>query len=601
MVTGGVSLGGDRSTNLQYRGTFTIDRALENSLSTGNVATLSQRQRVVQVRDVLRERQLSISRQDPVTVTGQNIQFSLTADCADNSGAICTYTPGLVSDRTSIDPSTLLPTQFYQTSNFGDVVRPETLAAIQSSGFQRGTEAQQVGVDLYLPSIAEQPGNSLTTSTSVARTENFNTVPALSYSEITQIVRSNANESSLGRTIRGPAVVFDSEQPVENVILAAISLLLPEVEPFVPNTSEMASPSVNRGLFYAANNTRLPPNSLTLYQAGVGHSATLEQNNGSLSDPPDASFNTLWLGLSPITERSYSSELAFRTTGDPRVILSAGGEGGRLNAPALLSLVNGQPFSASSLTNSYTQNYVTLLEQDAYRVNSFGQTDQIEYRPHLSLSGNITRSSDVFRYYAGTLAGQTTQAYGGLDYQGQSTGGWSYRAEAVGVINPNYDRYSNLSGAVSKQFDVGENQNVVLGTSLNWALDQDTNLGDIEQIGQGSDITVQARANVGDVSIGASQLIGAVLPNSQPSRTVFDTTLRLGNDFSISGFWSLFNQATSSPRYGLLANIGLHLGELNPNLVFSWQNTRYEYGEDLLRNVLSTNSNTLEVLFKLDW
>ena len=599
-VTTGASFGDDRSANLEFDSTFTLHRTLQSSTTTGNVTVLQQEQNILRAQNILRERELSISRQDPVTVIGQNIQLSVVADCADLSGNICTYTPGLVTDRDSIDPDTLLPTQFDQTANFGDVVTPESLAAMQEPGFQLGANGQQVGLDLYFPNTTSLAGNTQTSVGEVIRDEQFETMPAIAYSEIFQSVAANANEASLARTIRGPAVIFDTEQPIANLVLAAASMLLPEVEPFVPDTSEPSNPNISQGLFYAANNTRIPSNSFTLYQAGVGHSAT-PTANATDGDVPSATFNAVWLGLSPVTERSYSSTSSFSNASDPRIILSAGGEGGELDTPEVLSFIDGELFSSDSLQNAYTQNYFTLFEQDADRVDSFIQNDRIRYYPHLSFTGNVTGESDIVRYYAGTITGETVQAYGGVNYQGQTTDGLSYRAGAIGYINPSYDRYSNLSAGLSQRFNIGDRESLTLGSSFNWALDQDTSLEDIEQTGQGSDITLQAWLDLGDVSIGASQIIGDVLPNSQESRTVFDTAVKLGEDVTVAGFWAPFDNATSSARYGVLADIGFRVGGVDPHLIFSWQNTYYEYGQDLLGNELTTSSDTFEILLKLDW
>ena len=86
------------------------------------------------------------------------------------------------------------------------------------------------------------------------------------------------------------------------------------------------------------------------------------------------------------------------------------------------------------------------------------------------------------------------------------------RPVGLDFLNPNYDRYSNLSGSVAKQFRLSNANSMVLGASLNWAIDQDTRLGDIEQTGEGSDITLQARFNLGQVSLGISQVLGDILP-----------------------------------------------------------------------------------------
>jgi len=594
----GVQLGDDRSTNLGFSGRVVFDRTLESSTTVGNVTILRQSQRLLRGQNVLRQRQLSITRQDPVTVLGQHIQTTLLADCLDGSGAVCTFTPGLVTDRDRIDPDTLQPTQIDQTSNFGDVVSHASLAAIQAPGFQGGAEGQAVGLDLYFPNTTTLAGNSRATGGAAQRYEQFDTVPAIAYSEMFQTVVANANQAALARTIRGPAVVLDADQPVVNLALAAIALLLPEVQPFVPNTEAPSNPNLNQGLFFAANNTRIPANSLTLYQSGVGYSATPSETS---QNAPWANFNAVWLGLSPVTERSYQASRRFANVSPPRNLFSAGGEGGSLDAPQAISVVNGETFASSSLSNVYSQNYFTLFAQDADHIDRFVQTDRISYHPHLSVTGNVTGESSIFRYYAGTLAGPTLQAYGGGNVQGQTADGFAYQAGLIGYINPSYDRYSNLSASVSQQLPLGDRENLTLGTGFNWALDQNTTLQDIEQQGQGSDVTLQARLELGDFTLGATQVIGDLLPKSQASRTILDAAFNLGPDLTLAGFWAPFDNAASAPQYGLAADIALRMGSLSPHLVVSWQNTLYRYGADLLGNALSTRSNTVEVQLKLDW
>ncbi|MBE9110185.1 hypothetical protein IQ273_12260 [Nodosilinea sp. LEGE 07298] len=596
----GVQLGDDRSTNLTFSGRAVFDRTLESSTTAGNVTVLRQSQRLLRGQNVLRQRQLSITRQDPVTVLGQHIQTTLLADCLDGSGAVCTFTPGLVTDRDRIDPDTLQPTQIDQTSNVGDVVSHASLAAIQTPGFQGGAEGQALGLDLYFPNTTTLAGNGRATGGTAQRYEQFDTVPAIAYSEIFQTVVANADQAALARTIRGPAVVLDADQPVINFALAAIALLLPEVQPFVPSSDAPSNPNLNQGLFFAANNTRIPANSLTLYQAGVGSSATPSASETG-QNAPWANFNAVWLGLSPVTERSYQASRRFANVGSPRTLFSAGGEGGGLNAPQTLSVVNGEIFASSSLSNVYSQNYFTLFAQEADRLDRFVQTDRISYHPHLSLTGNVTGESSIFRYYAGTLAGPTLQAYGGGNVQGQTADGFAYQAGLIGYINPSYDRYSNLSAGVSQRLPLGDRQKLTLGTGFNWALDQNTTLQDIEQQSQGSDVTLQARLDLGDFTLGATQVVGDLLPNSQASRTVLDAVVNLGPDLTLAGFWAPFDNAASAPQYGLAADVALRMGTLSPHLVVSWQNTLYRYGADLLGNALSTRSNTVEVLLKLDW
>lgn len=601
-IAGGVSFGNERSTNPNYGGLVSFNPSLESQTSPDHVITLAQRQTVGFVRNVLQERVLTVGFGEPVTLLGQDIQFSLTGSCLDPAvGEICTYTPGLATDNGSLDEQTQLPTRFVQSSNFGDGVAPATLEAMQAPGFQQGTAEQPIGLDLTFPVVATLPGNSQSDSTIVQRHEQLTTTPVLGFATVSQTVQSNAAEAALARTIRGPAVVWDPDQPVTNYVLAALALLLPEVKPFVPPTADPANPNINQSLFHAANNTRLPTNSLTLYQAGVGHAHTPAESLTSSHERPRANFNAIWLGLSPVTERSYAQRVTLEPTGARVLTLAAGGEGGGGEAPDVTSIINGEIFNVQTVDNVYSQNYVNLYEQDALNLYTFEQTDRTRYYPHLSFSGNITGAYDTFRYYAGSIAGPTIQAYGGLDYQGRTDDGWYYRAGAIGFINPNYDRYSNLSGGLAKRFDFNPTQSFTLGSSFNWALDQDTTLGDIEQTGEGSDVTLQARLNLGQFSLGVTQVLGDLLPNSQANRTVLDTSIQLGENVVLAGFWAPFDTATTSPLYGVMADIGLTMGEVTPRLVVSWESIRYDYGQDPGGNDLITTSNVFEVLLRMQW
>ena len=66
------------------------------------------------------------------------------------------------------------------------------------------------------------------------------------------------------------------------------------------------------------------------------------------------------------------------------------------------------------------------------------------------------------------------------------------------------------------------------------------------------------------MSLGISQVLGDILPNSQASRTVLDTSVRLGENVALAGFWAPFDNATSAPVVGLTANIGFNGGEVTP-------------------------------------
>lgn len=601
-ISTGISFGNDRSTNLHYNGLVNFNQTVESRSGPDNRTTLIQRQQVLSIRDLPQERRLTISIGEPLRLLSQDIQFSLTGSCLDPEvGDICTYTPGLITDETSIDPSTQFPTRFEQTSNFGDVVLPETLAAIQAPGFQRGTDIQEIGVDLRLPNIGVLPNFDADNGIETQREEVFATTPALGYTTINQTVQANATEAALARTIRGPVVILDPDQSVLNIALAALALVLPEKQVMVAATEDPANPAINLRLFTAANNVRLPLASLTLYQAGSGHATTPSDSAEEPQDEARARFNSIWLGLSPVTERSLTQTIGFRPLGEREVMLAAGGEGGGREAATLTSIVGSQVFDVNVIDNIYTQNYVTIYQQDVLNQVGVEQIERIRYYPHLSFSANNTGTYNSFRYYAGTIAGPSIQTYGGLDYQGYTDSGLFYRTGAIGVINPNYDRYSNLWGEVNQQLTLPRESSLTLGTGFNWAIDQDNTIGDIEQRGDGSNIFARARWTNGSVSLGATQTLGDILPNSQPTRTVLDTAIRIGDSIALTGFWAPFSANTSEPVLGALADVTLRLGRITPNLQFSWANQRFNYGKDPSGSPLTAASDTFSLSFRMRW
>jgi hypothetical protein len=598
----GVHGGDGRSTNLEVVGHHGRIQRQQGQVSEGNRITLEHATELWRVGTVPQERRLTLARQDPRRVIGQRLQASLTASClglGGEPGQSCSYTPGLVIGLEDIDPNTLLPRRVHQTSAFGEVVSAESLAAMAAPGFQAGAGDQRLGLDLYLPNVGATAGNDLTTQSQVDRHEQFATTPTLSLSQVSQVVQANGEAAALGRTVRGPAVVLDPNQSWVNVVLAAAALALPEIRPAMGATTAIANPNVNQNLFLAANNTRLPTDSLTLYQGGLGYALTPAEAQAERSTAPAANYNSVWLGLSPVTERTYTSDRGFEPLGPLRVLAEGQAEGGTDANGRFLAVVNGQLFDGASLEDAYTQLYLTFFEQDVTDVTWVQQTDRLRYAPHLSFSGNTTQDTEVFRYYLGVIPASTVQAYGGLDYRQTTPDGWAYQLGAIGYINPSYDRYSTLSAALSRQVDLAKDTHLQLGLRGVWALDQDTSRGDLEEVSQGSSVVAQARLRFGNASLGVRQTLGALLPNSQPSRTVVEASMDLGDRVSLSGYWSPFDQATSSPQAGLSTVVRLGDQPTSPALIAAWNNSRYSYGNDLFGRELSTSAHTVSVFLRL--
>ncbi|MGB3614933.1 MAG: hypothetical protein WBA10_14160 [Elainellaceae cyanobacterium] len=358
-------------SNPSGSGTVALSSRVLESLTRDNVYTVDQRGSYLQLRTLPHERIVTTTRRVPQTMLGMELQMSLTGACilpdsaSQSSADQCTYTPGLVTSRNSIDPDFFVPTRVRQPSSVGDVVTLESLAAIRQPGFQRGANGQEIGVDLYFPNLGTFPGNDSDTETDIDRKEDINDTVSGTFSRVRQVVRANDTEAVLGRTIRGMSMLADDGNRIANTAVQAIAQALPEYMPQIEGSDSPANTNINRNLFLAANNTRLPSSSLTVYSVGRGRARSLTPEVTDLNQVPAARYNSLWLGLSPVIDRSIGTgNLRFEPRGDQRTIASGGGEGGGDANVDLLSVVNDDIFTNANLQDSYAQIYLDIFAQD---------------------------------------------------------------------------------------------------------------------------------------------------------------------------------------------------------------------------------------------
>jgi hypothetical protein len=551
---------------------------------------------------VLRKRELTIAQRRPYTMLGQHIQMSLVANCTFpgvDPKQKCNYTPGLVIDESSLDRSFLIPTRVRQTAKVGTVVTPESIAEMQRPGFQRGANGQEVALDALLINSGAYPGNRQSQRMSVDRQENFSFTPAALYSRVHQVVRASSKEAAIGRTIRGNGFVWDHENLGWNSAIQLATEALPNVIPTLQGTEQSPNANLNQNLLFAMNNARLPDGSLTLYHSGIGRAATPQSKVTNLIKLPKATYNGVWIGLSPVTERTFSRSLGYELTSDRRILKQGGGEGGINDSVDFISVINNDRYSSNNLEDFYTQVYLSVFEHDADLVNRIRQVDRVRYSPHLSYTGNVTRSDSVLRYYMGAILADVFNAYLGADYSRTTKAGWSYSIGGIGYVNPDYDYYSRISGRLAKQFRLSNRASFSLGARAVWAIDQDTRLQDLETIGQGSSVVLEARGTFSPVSLGFTRVLGDVLPNSIEGSSVVDVSLQLGSQLFLTGFATLMDQKTSSVRYGIGAQWRFTPRLDSPVLSFAWRSTRYDYGVDNFNNELRVGSNTFSFAFRI--
>lgn len=586
-----------------FNATLKLRNRVVESLSRNNVYRVDQQGSYFQLRTVPLERTVTTTTIEPQTMTGLEIQMSLTGACifsGTNPDQQCTYMPGLVTDRNSIDPEFFVPTRVFQTSPVGEVIRPETQAFIELPGFQGGTSAQPIGVDFYFPNTGAFPGNTQSQKTEIDRKEEIRYTVAGTFSRVRQVVKANAREAVLGRTIRGFTVFFEGENSALNLAIQAGAQFLPDIIPDLEGSENPTNTNINRNLFLAANNTRLPSSSFTIYSAGLGRAASLTPDITSLNQVPRGNYNSLWLGLSPVLDRSIEEGRIFYQPTSPQLALAeAGAEGGANTDVQLESAVNQDFYSTANLQNFYAQVYLSFLQQDVNFVRESLYREKSGYYPHLSLTGNSTGSQDIFRYYIGVIASEEVKLYLGADYTRNTVNGWIFRGGAIGYLNPDRDYYSQLWGNLAKRIRLSKNANLILSTGFNYAIDRETRIGDVVSISPASELAFSTRLNWGIVSLGLTNYVGDILPNSYDDRLLAEFSIRPLKTLSLSAYVAPVDETSTRSPYGASMIWQLRNKYNSPTLSFSWQRQEYDYGDDVFANQLLVKDNIFTVLFRV--
>ena len=135
------------NNDIVLNGIFKLNGKVIESLTRNNIYTVDQKATYFQLQSVPLDRKVTTRTVEPKTLTGLEISMSLTANCIfpdTPNDQKCTYTPGLLTERNSIDPNFLVPTRISQTAQPGKIVQPETLAFMERPGFQGGTNTQPI-------------------------------------------------------------------------------------------------------------------------------------------------------------------------------------------------------------------------------------------------------------------------------------------------------------------------------------------------------------------------------------------------------------------------------------------------------------------------
>lgn len=569
--------------NLDYRGTF------------GQIQTLRQSRLIMT--DVIQ----------PITIFGFRERLTLTADCTlpgTPTGSQCSYLPGLVTDRSSLN-NNQQPTRIDQPSQFGEVVTPASLAAIKQPGFASGANGQNLGIDLYFPNAGNQPGNGQSNSISIERREEFRQTPAISSGRIHQVIRIGDREAAIGRTIRGNAYIqSDGNLGIFTGLQFATESLPEAIPDLSPSTGKVLK--LNRNLLKTADLARLPENSITLYNYGIGRAPHAAPKVAKITDIPAATYQAWWIGLSPVIDRSQTSQSTVQFTGPQQVIRDLGEEGGG-NAPNvnIRSAINGVTFDARQLQNVYQQAYVTAYQQDGTIFTQSKLTETTRYYPHFSYTGNITNSDAVFRYYAGAIVLNNglqidrVKTYTGLDYTQVTDRGLTYGIGGMLYTNPDPEYYSYASGNVSQKIALSPKNSLNLAANINYVADGQIAVDKTLFKSANSSINIGANLNIDRVSFGVTQSLASKLPNSIGNTLGVNLSIGLNDRLSIAGYWTPWNENQIRSPYGINANLRLGKDANSPSLSLGWSQNLTDFGRDAGGRNLQQQDNVFTVLFKV--
>jgi hypothetical protein len=606
-VSAGYEFGNGISENFLINGLYAIKSQIKQSISRDNVFVSDQTGLYLQLKTVPEHRTITITRIDPQTVNGLQFQLTFTGACSaagqfnvPDPNAQCSLTPALVSDRNSIDPDTLQVTRIFQAGFFGDVVSPESLRILAQPGFQSvGANGQAVGLDLFFPNTGSFAGNTLSTRSTLSRFEDLKDTYSLGFYRVRQVYKANAKKAVLGRTLHGAtAILFDQNFPA-NFLTQGVAQLLPDVVPRLKGDPNVpANTNLNQSLIFSANNTRLPERSFVVYQAGYGESKHPQKNQ---KKDPGATFNSLWIGLSPISDRNFSTQSRYTVINPSRITSAVGAEGGSGTTIAplsVLSLANlGDTVTAitsSNLSSYYTQGYFTFFETDVNRIITSKLIESVTYYPHISLTGNITEPDKVLRYYGGFIASPEPKAYLGIDYSQDLQKDFRISASIIGYINPDRDYFSKAESRIEKTFRFSPSSSLSVFGSFRYVFDQ------IQDSGNGlysnpidNYVSVGLMGRIGPVSAGITQYFD-LLPASVPNGTGFNLSIDLAEHGTLSGY---FIPQRGVTNYGILASLKLNPNPNAPTLSFSWNRATFDFGSDAFNNALNATEDKFQILF----
>jgi hypothetical protein len=592
IVKAGYESGNFRNQDFNFSAYRVISANNIQSVTNDVVLRVNSNIEAVGIRSVESENDITVAIAKQQTLLGARQQISLDGDCQDNSGRICTYLPGITIDDSVIDPRKLQPTGVKITSQFDDVISPASVAAIREPGFQGGAKGENFGIDIYVPAIGlvDTPWSANPALTG-SRQEKIKSNVAVNYTRMSQNLATNGVESGLGRTIRSINYIHNDRNQLLNAGVLALGQILPGFQPSVAAGKPGTKIVVNPNLYRAANAVRIPERAQTVYQSGTGYAPSRGENPRI---PPGAIYQALWVGLSPVVEREFINDYYYVTRSQPQIVTSSGGEGGSLPVDVNLNNVG---FNTGGVQNAYGQGYVTVYNRNVDRYDVQILRQRTDYYPHISWTGTNLTENTMWRYYTGAIANinlgdrakatQDIKAYLGTDFSSVNPRGLSYSLSGIGYLNPDPEHASQVSANLQQSIGLGSNpqHNLALGLNVNYIIDGAAKIQSLPVRSLQSSVSLGAGVNLGNISLGGTQFIGNLLPESTDTKTIFNVGWKVTDRLNVGLLYTAADRNISTNPYG--ANLSYELDPAsNSTLYLGWNASQIDF-----RRTLGANSN----------
>jgi hypothetical protein len=134
---------------------------------------------------------------------------------------------------------------------------------------------------------------------------------------------------------------------------------------------------------------------------------------------------------------------------------------------------------------------------------------------------------------------------------------------------------------------------LIFSSGFNYGLDREFQGHDFVNA-----LTVGARVNIADVSMGLVNYFGDILPDSVENTLFLDLTVKFNDYFNISAYYTPINESSSRSRVGARAQFKLGNKYNSSTLTLSWTNSDYNLGTHPSGEQLGVTDNVFTVLLR---